>query len=85
MKTELPEPTCRLGYTEDDLRVIFPDESTRKEFFVWMYGQTFASCDGREYDHDRREYHEACDGKKHGAAYFPWDVERFIRGGRIID
>lgn len=48
----LKEPSCHLGYTEDDLTEILGDREP--EFSNWMTGQTAAICSGRRYHHDRK-------------------------------
>lgn len=55
MKARLPEPTCPLGYTVSDLESMFTPDQLRR-FNWWMRGQTCSVCDGRTYNHDRREY-----------------------------
>lgn len=77
-----PEPNCTHGYSFDLL-----DETLGAERFAelmdWMRGQTMMLCDGRRYDHDTREYYET--GHVHGPVVYPWDVQRFLRGGPIVD
>lgn len=82
MPTEPSGPSCRYGYTRGDLEALFGDRLP--EFFRWMRGQTVSVCDGRAYDHDKREYHDTGCGP-HGTVVYPWDVEQYLRGGRPLD
>ena len=77
------KPSCELGYTEEDLSTILTDPE-KEDFYRWMRGQTLALCDGRRYNHERREYEETGCGP-HGMAYYESDVQRFILGLPIID
>ena len=76
---ELPEPGCRLGYTHDQIVDIMGDQL--EDFYEWMYGQTGAICEGRQYNRKTGEYEEACGGVAHGTVCYRWDVERYIEGG----
>lgn len=79
----LPEPKCRLGYTEQQLKEILG--SRYEEFNTWMVGQTFSVCVGRLYNHETKQYEIGCDGVSHGPATYRADVERFLRGLPVID
>jgi hypothetical protein len=86
MPTELPEPTCRLGYTTEDLVGIFNDDGEMVvKFTQWMIGQTYAFCEGRTYNFDTKQYEEACGGVSHGPAFYSHDVKRFIDGEPVVD
>lgn len=80
-------PTCRLGYTADDLTVeIFKgDEELVERFKAWMIGQTYAYCEGRIYNFDTGKYEEACGGVSHGPVFYSHDVKRFLNGEPIVD
>ncbi len=69
------------------------------KFYKWMTGQTCAICDGKTYDHGKRQYYstecaimfpgmpvtrdEVLGG--HGIVTYTWDVERYVEGRPIID
>lgn len=79
----LPSPDCRWGYTENQLNQILGDNLS--DFHKWMNGQTVAFCEGRAYNHDKKEYYEVCDGVHHGVVVYKWDLERFLNGLPVID
>lgn len=84
--TDMPSPSCRLGYTIQDLDAIFQnDTETMTRFGTWMFGQTFALCEARVYNPETEEYEEACGGVAHGNVYYPYDVKRFLNGLPILD
>jgi hypothetical protein len=69
-------PECESGYTSAQVKYIMgPFEP---EFNRWMAGRTKTFCEGRRYDHETREYKEACGGVAHGIVCYPWDMERFL-------
>jgi hypothetical protein len=72
----MPKPECRWGYTEAQVNKIMGERVD--EFRSWMDGQTVGFCQGRAYDHDKREYYEVCDGKHHGVVVYSCDIERFL-------
>lgn len=76
-------PACEAGFTRDQLADIFG--VSLPDFDKWMYGQTQAICEGRKFNHDKREYEAACNGVAHGVVTYPWDVQRYMRGLPIID
>jgi hypothetical protein len=44
-----------------------------------MNGQTQTICDGREYNHEAKEYKPtACADSPHGMVVYPWDLERYM-------
>lgn len=49
---ELPAPSCPQGYTLNDLKEIFGDDSL-PAFSRWMNGQTMSLCNGRSYRYNR--------------------------------
>lgn len=72
-------PACELGYTEEQIKEMFTEEDVVK-FKAWMYGQTYGVCEGMRYIHETDDIEESCGGVAHGAAYYPWDVNRFVLG-----
>ena len=84
MKIEdLPEAECRVGFPDNQVHEIMG--SRYDEFWKWMYGQTYAHCEGRAYNHDKREYEIACDGVSHGPVVYGGDVYRFLNNLPIVD
>lgn len=85
--TDLPTPACEIGYTYEQLDEILGEVGTprRDEFGRWMDGQTMGLCEGRAFDHDKREYYEVCDGVSHGPCVYPHDLRRFLAGLPVID
>ena len=79
----IEEPECRMGYTHPQLVRILGERLP--EFNKWMYGQTMTLCEGRQYNHDTKEYEVACDGVAHGGVVYSWDLNRFLRGLPVID
>lgn len=70
-------PACWLGYTRQQIETLMGDRV--EAFDQWMYGQTQAICDGRRYDHDKREYEPTeCATAPHGVVTYPWDAHRFL-------
>lgn len=78
----MPEPICKLGYPEEQLREILGDQYD--DFQKWMIGQTMAICEGRSFHHDTRKY-EANGCGPHGLVVYRWDLERFMKGLPVID
>ena len=78
----LIEPSCILGYTDSDLNQLLGNE--KSEFYAWMRGQTFTSCDGKAYDPELRAYRDTGCGP-HGYVFYVADVARFMRGLPVID
>lgn len=77
------KPECHLGYTRAQVVDVFGDRVG--EFDHWMRGQTIGLCEGKRYNYETEEYEPACEGVAHGPAWYPWDVQRFIRGDPVID
>ena len=75
-------PECKHGFTQGQLVDILGDRLV--EFKMWMRGQTIASCDGRLYNHGKKEYEPSGCGP-HGFVVYSWDLERFLDGRPIID
>lgn len=73
------EPLCKYGYTNSQIEEIMGDDLDN--FIEWMYGQTMMICEGRAYNHETKEYEEACGGVSHGTVFFNWDVQRYLEGG----
>ena len=70
-------PECLYGYSETQLKSAF-SEAQFNAFNRWMVGQTFSSCDGRQYNYTTKEY-EATDCGPHGYVFYLADVNRFLR------
>ena len=79
----LPKPDCKGGFTAKQITEIMGDREPI--FWKWMTGQTMMLCEGREYDHEKKEYHESCGGVSHGSIVYPWDVETFLSGFPPLD
>ena len=73
----LPVPECQSGYTRGQLETLFGDRLD--EFWHWFRGQTGSICDGRRYDHEKRQYFPTGCGP-HGPVVYQSDVVRFVRG-----
>jgi len=81
---QLPEPACPYGYTSAQIEEIMG--SRLEAFNHFMVGQTMSVCDGREYDHDKKEYHPtACADSPHGVVTYTVDVRRFLAGRPPLD
>lgn len=84
--SSLPFPECEGGFTERQVTEIMGDRI--EEFWRWMSGQTMMLCEGRSYNHERREYEESCGGVAHGPITYSWDLKRFlgiVPGKEIFD
>lgn len=75
-------PVCHLGYPREQLSEILGDRL--EHFEQWMFGQTQAICEGRQYDHSRREYLPTNCGP-HGVVTYRWDLVNYLSGGEIDD
>lgn len=82
LNIDLPSPICKLGYPEEQVRSILG--ARYNEFMSWMYGQTMSSCDGRIYNHDKKEWEPDFCGP-HGPIVYVQDLLRFLEGLPIID
>jgi hypothetical protein len=72
----LPKPECRYGYTEKQVSEIIGKNLSL--FDEWMMGQTFAICEGREWDEKQKIYVPSCGGIHHGPIVYRQDLERFL-------
>jgi len=79
----IPEPDCTYGYTESQLEEILGNDLDR--FWRWMYGQTMCLCQGQSYNHETKNYEEACGGIAHGPVVYPWDLARYLAGRTVAD
>lgn len=80
----MTNPSCPQGYNHDDLVAILGYQI--EEFWQWMIGQTVSLCDGREYNHETKEYRATvCAEAPHGLVVYASDLERFLRGMPVID
>ncbi len=61
----IPEPECKYGYTNAQLRELIPD---REAFNRWMRGKTYAICSSAG----------MCKAG-HGQVYYTNDVGQFLR------
>lgn len=80
----LPEPECRWGYTDTQVREIVGD---RYDAFVdWMEFQTMSLCEAREYDHNISSWVSGPCTDAHGVVVYPWDLRRFLgtNGGPVV-
>jgi hypothetical protein len=80
--SNIPKAECRFGYPVQQLENILGNRIT--EFYKWMHGQTFSSCDGRLYNYETEAY-EASNCGPHGFVYYQGDVERFLDNRPIVD
>lgn len=81
----LKDSTCPSGYNHEDLVGILGEEGLL-DFWTWMTGQTVSLCDGREYNHETREYRAtACADAPHGLVVYRSDLERYVRKLPVID
>lgn len=100
IELELPEPTCRSGYTASDLEAILGDRID--DFWDFMVGQTMMLCDGTMYDHERQGYFTTeCSNmlpgmpilreeigyvnSGHGGVVYRTDLQRYLWGLPVID
>lgn len=75
---KFPKQDCEAGYSWSYLEEIM-DVETFRHFSVWMRGQTCCICEGRNYNHEKREYYpSACADSPHGGVAYTWDVHRFL-------
>ena len=74
---------CEYGYSRHQVEEIMGDRL--QEFDHWMRGQTMTLCEGKAYDHDKREYHEACGGVAHGPVVYDHDLRGFLARRPILD
>lgn len=78
----LPEPDCTHGYSFALLEATLGEERF-DSLMAWMHGQTMMLCDGQRYNHETKSYEPTHD--PHGTVVYAWDVERWERGGPILD
>lgn len=71
----LPEPRCRLGYPQDQVKEI--TGSRYDEFGRWMRGQTIALCEGTKNPYGCSD--------PHGIVIYGSDIAQFLRGGPVLD
>lgn len=77
-KSNLPAPSCELGYTTEQLKEIFFEEGELERFTNWMVGQTVGVCEARRFNHDTKTYEPACSGVAHGVVTYAYDVKRYV-------
>lgn len=78
----LPKPECILGYPEIQVERILGRQMSR--FKEWMRGQTMGICDGRLYNHGKREY-EGTGCGPHGVVAYASDLNAFLHGQPPLD
>lgn len=78
----LPDPECRYGYPKDQLDALLG--ARVGEFNEYMAGQTVAMCEGREYDHEAKEWKPNGCGP-HGVVCYRVDVGTFLAGRPTLD
>lgn len=84
MKHTFTADLCPHGVTRAELAGILGDRLGA--FDHWMRGQTVSICEGRRWDHDKKEYQPtACADSPHGVVVYRWDLQRFLDGGPIVD
>lgn len=76
------EGDCQLGLTVAQAQERVGDRW--EDFERWMRGQTVGYCDGRVYDHEKKEYQPSGCGP-HGTVFYAHDVDNFLGGGRAFD
>lgn len=75
---KFPEKDCEYGYSWSFLEETM-DPDTFKKFSHWMRGQTCTICDGRLYNHEKKQYEpSACANNPHEGVAYSWDVHRFL-------
>lgn len=80
--TDLPAPECKLGYPATQLEGLLG--LRMNELNEWMIGQTFTSCDGRQYNYKLGKYEPTGCGP-HGYVYYSHDVKKFLAGLPVTD
>lgn len=79
----VPAPACQFGFPQAQVETMFGIFYPR--FQKWMEGQTIGHCNRLMYSPEKGEYVPSGCTEAHGYLYYPWDVERFIRGLPVID
>lgn len=79
---QVPEPQCQFGYPHPQLQEMLG--ARYPQFMKWMSGQTQSICDGRSYDHEKREYQQTGCGP-HGPVVYVWDLDRWLAGLPVVD
>lgn len=80
----LPAPECVGGYTNRQIEEIV-GTARLDQFWHWMRGQTMMLCEGKKYNHDTKQYEEACGGVAHGGIVYACDLRGFLSHGIILD
>lgn len=80
----IPAPECKYGFTRDQVEDILQG-ARLKDFDNWCYGQTMMLCTGVRYNHDEKKYEASGCDEAHGPVVYPWDFERFLAGGEVVD
>lgn len=76
----LQDPTCLMGYTDDDVNQALAEFGIdQDDFTAWYEGQTGAICDGQQYDYDAKAYRTTpCAENPHGFVVYGHDLRRFL-------
>lgn len=86
VKAEDLQGECPMGLTWEEIQALLPEEGQQQAFQRWMGGQTIGFCDGQRWNEADSTYEDTeCVANPHGAAYYRWDVARFLNGGPIVD
>ena len=75
--------SCQLGIPLTAIADHYPP-GTFAAFLEWMTGQTMATCDGREFNHDTGTYEPSNCGP-HGTVVYSRDLRRFLAGLPVDD
>jgi len=84
----LPEPSCFMGYDNDDLLEIIGVKHW-SHFWEWMRGQTLGLCQGYETVPRSELVFDTvptkCYGNPHGLVAYPQDVITYLKGMDPLD
>lgn len=85
--SEMPAPSCPLGYTRADLRKFFGAiDGQPHPLWAQLRGQTGAICQGHLYNHETREYEPTeCADRPHGFVVYVHDVQEWVEGKPVSD
>ena len=75
MSVDIRVPVCKLGFTREQVEQLVAEDIG--EFDRWIFGQTFAICEGPVWDFERQVPVPSC-GVAHGTVYYSADVIRFL-------
>lgn len=78
----LPPPECKEGYPINQLEKILG--SRINKFYEYMVGQTMSICNGKLYNHNKKEY-ESTNCGPHGIVVYKSDLLTFLEGRPTLD